>query len=60
MARYSFNDIVVDAETRRVTRGGELLSIPERHLGVLLELLARKETIVSKDALIAKSIGQTV
>ena len=37
---------------RRVTRGGELLSISERHLGVLLELLARRGTIVSKDALI--------
>ena len=52
MARYSFADIVVDAEARRVTRGGELLSIPERHFGVLLALLARHEAIVSKDALI--------
>ena len=50
--RYSFADIVVDAESRRVTRAGELLSIPERHLGVLLELLGRKDSIVSKDALI--------
>jgi DNA-binding winged helix-turn-helix (wHTH) protein len=49
---YSFGDIVVDAEARRVTRGGELLQVPERHLGVLLELLARREAIVSKDALI--------
>ena len=52
VARYSFADIVVDAEARRVTRAGELISIPERHLGVLLELLARREAIVSKDALI--------
>ncbi|HYJ93114.1 MAG TPA: winged helix-turn-helix domain-containing protein, partial [Vicinamibacterales bacterium] len=52
MPRYSFGDIVVDREARRVTRNGELLSIPERHLGVLLELLARREAIVSKDALI--------
>jgi DNA-binding winged helix-turn-helix (wHTH) protein len=52
MPRYSFGDIVVDAEARRVTRGDELLSIPERHLGVLLELLSRREAIVSKDALI--------
>ena len=43
---------MVDGEARRVTRNGELLSIPERHLGVLLELLARREAIVSKDALI--------
>jgi DNA-binding winged helix-turn-helix (wHTH) protein len=52
VARYSFGDIVVDAEARRVTRSGELLSIPERHLGVLLELLSRREAIVSKEALI--------
>ncbi|HEY6616755.1 MAG TPA: winged helix-turn-helix domain-containing protein [Vicinamibacterales bacterium] len=52
MPRYSFGDVVVDGEARRVTRNGELLSIPERHLGVLLELLARREAIVSKDALI--------
>ena len=51
--RYSFGDVVVDGEARRVTRNGELLSIPERHFGVLLELLARRETIVSKDSLIA-------
>ena len=38
--------------SRRVTRAGELLSIPDRHLGVLLELLGRKDSIVSKDALI--------
>jgi DNA-binding winged helix-turn-helix (wHTH) protein len=52
VARYSFDDIVVDADARRVTRAGELLSIPERHLGVLVELLSRCEAIVSKDALI--------
>ena len=52
VARYSFDDIVVDADARRVTRAGELLSIPERHLGVLVELLSRREAIVSKDALI--------
>jgi len=50
--RYSFGDVVVDAEARRVTRSGELLSIPERHVGVLLALLSRREAIVSKDALI--------
>jgi DNA-binding winged helix-turn-helix (wHTH) protein len=49
---YSFGDIVVDADSRRLTRAGELLSIPDRHIGVLLELLARRGSIVSKDALI--------
>jgi DNA-binding winged helix-turn-helix (wHTH) protein/Flp pilus assembly protein TadD len=52
VAGYSFGDIVVDADARRVTRGGELVSIPERHLGVLLALLARRGATVSKDALI--------
>lgn len=49
---YSFGDIVVDADARRVTRGGELLSIPDRHVGVLLALLVRRGAIVSKDSLI--------
>ena len=43
---------MVDADGRRVTRAGELLSIPDRHIGVLLELLARRGSVVSKDALI--------
>ena len=43
---------MVDADTRRVTRGGESLSIPDRHFGVLLELLARPGAVVTKDALI--------
>jgi DNA-binding winged helix-turn-helix (wHTH) protein len=49
---YSFGDIVVDVDSRRLTRAGELLSIPDRHIGVLLELLARRGSVVSKDALI--------
>ena len=52
MAGYSFGDIEVDADARRVTRGNELLSIPDRHIGVLLALLARRGSIVSKDSLI--------
>jgi DNA-binding winged helix-turn-helix (wHTH) protein len=49
---YSFGDIVVDADSRRLTRAGELLSVPDRHVGVLLELLAHRGSVVSKDALI--------
>ncbi len=49
---YSFGNIVVDADARRVTRGGELLPLPDRHLGVLFALLARRGSIVSKDVLI--------
>jgi DNA-binding winged helix-turn-helix (wHTH) protein/Tfp pilus assembly protein PilF len=52
VARYSFGDVVVDAEARRITRSGELLLVPERHFGVLLEFLSRPGVIVSKDALI--------
>jgi DNA-binding winged helix-turn-helix (wHTH) protein/Flp pilus assembly protein TadD len=52
MPGYSFGDIVVDSDARRLTRGGELLPVPDRHFGVLLELLARRGSIVSKDALI--------
>jgi DNA-binding winged helix-turn-helix (wHTH) protein len=49
---YSFANIVVDADARRVTRGGELLPLPDRHVGVLLALLAHRGSIVSKDSLI--------
>jgi DNA-binding winged helix-turn-helix (wHTH) protein len=49
---YSFGDIVVDADARRVTRGGEPLPVPDRHVGVLLALLSRRGSVVSKDALI--------
>jgi DNA-binding winged helix-turn-helix (wHTH) protein/Tfp pilus assembly protein PilF len=52
MPHYSFGNFVVDADTRRVTREGEILQVPDRHVGVLLELLARHGSIVSKDALI--------
>lgn len=52
MPQYRFADIVVDADRRKVTRGNELLAIPDRHLGVLLELLASHGAIVSKDMLI--------
>jgi DNA-binding winged helix-turn-helix (wHTH) protein/cytochrome c-type biogenesis protein CcmH/NrfG len=52
MAHYSFGNFVVDADTRRVTREGEILQVSDRHVGVLLELLARHGSIVSKDALI--------
>ncbi len=35
-----------------MTRAGEILAVPDRHIGVLLELLARCGTVISKDALI--------
>ena len=50
--QYSFGNFVVDRDARRVTRAGEILPVPDRHIGVLLELLARRGSVVSKDALI--------
>jgi DNA-binding winged helix-turn-helix (wHTH) protein len=52
VAAYSFGDFVVDADAGRLTRKGEGLSIPARHLGVLVQLILRRGSIVSKDALI--------
>ena len=43
---------MVDADSRRLTRAGERLSIPDRHFAVLLALLVSRGSIVSKDALI--------
>ena len=55
MSAYAFDDVVVDAVARRVTRGGEVVPIPDRHIGVLLHLLAHAGTVVSKDQLIASA-----
>jgi DNA-binding winged helix-turn-helix (wHTH) protein/Tfp pilus assembly protein PilF len=50
--QYSFGEFVVDADARRATRAGEVLSIPDRYLGVLLQLVTRHGSILTKDALI--------
>ena len=55
MSAYAFDDFVVDAVARRVTRGGAVVPIPDRHIGVLLHLLAHAGTVVSKDQLIASA-----
>jgi DNA-binding winged helix-turn-helix (wHTH) protein len=52
VSAFSFADFVVDAGARRVTRGGDVVPIPDRHFGVLLHLLAHAGTVVSKDGLI--------
>ena len=49
---FTFGRFELDTATRRLTRDGELVSIPDRHVGVLLELVAHAGTILSKDALI--------
>jgi len=38
-----------------MTRGGEVVPIPDRYIGVLLSLLAHAGTVVSKDQLIASA-----
>jgi DNA-binding winged helix-turn-helix (wHTH) protein len=55
VSAYSFDNVVVDAAARRVTRGGEVVPIPDRHVGVLLQLLAHAGAVVSKDQLIASA-----
>lgn len=52
MSAYAFDNFVVDAAARRVTRGGDVVPIPDRHIGVLLHLVAHAGTVVSKDQLI--------
>jgi DNA-binding winged helix-turn-helix (wHTH) protein/cytochrome c-type biogenesis protein CcmH/NrfG len=52
VSAFSFGDFLVDAGARRVTRGGDVVPIPDRHIGVLLHLLAHAGSIVSKDGLI--------
>jgi DNA-binding winged helix-turn-helix (wHTH) protein len=55
VSAYSFDNFAVDAAARRVTRAGERVAIPDRHIGVLLYLLAHAGTVVSKDQLIASA-----
>jgi DNA-binding winged helix-turn-helix (wHTH) protein len=52
VSAYSFDGFVVDAAARRVTRGSDVVPIPDRHVGVLLHLLAHAGALVSKDQLI--------
>jgi len=52
VSSYTFDNFVVDAGARRVTRDGEVVSVPDRHVGVLLYLLAHAGSLVSKDGLI--------
>ena len=50
--RYTFDDFEIDPAGRRLTRGGDALRLPERHFDVLLALVSRAGSVVSKDALI--------
>jgi DNA-binding winged helix-turn-helix (wHTH) protein len=52
VSAYAFDSYLVDASSRRVTRGGDVVPVPDRHFGVLLCLLAHAGSLVSKDQLI--------
>jgi DNA-binding winged helix-turn-helix (wHTH) protein len=52
VSAFAFGDFLVDAESRRVTHGGDVVAIPDRHVGVLLHLLAHAGSVVSKNGLI--------
>jgi DNA-binding winged helix-turn-helix (wHTH) protein len=49
---YAFGPFELDAGARRLTRDGEPVPMPDRHVGVLIELVSRPGAIVSKDAII--------
>jgi DNA-binding winged helix-turn-helix (wHTH) protein len=49
---YTFDAFEIDPVARRVTREGEVVRLPERHFDVLLALVSRAGSVVSKDALI--------
>lgn len=54
MTAYAFDDFLVDTAARRLTRAGATVALPDRHLGVLIELVSHPRTVLSKDALIER------
>jgi DNA-binding winged helix-turn-helix (wHTH) protein len=55
---YTFGPFELDARTRRLTRSGEYVAIGDRHLGVLLELVASAGHVVSKESIIDAVWGE--
>jgi DNA-binding winged helix-turn-helix (wHTH) protein len=55
VSSFTFDNFIVDAGARRVTRAGEVVALPDRHVGVLLCLVAHAGSLVSKDQLIASA-----
>jgi DNA-binding winged helix-turn-helix (wHTH) protein/Flp pilus assembly protein TadD len=54
---YTFGPFQLDGETRRLTRGAETMTLSDRHLEVLLQLVMHPGSIVTKDALIDAAWG---
>jgi DNA-binding winged helix-turn-helix (wHTH) protein len=50
---YRFGPFELDSSRRRLVRDGEPVSIPDRHLDILILLASNAGRVVSKDALIA-------
>jgi DNA-binding winged helix-turn-helix (wHTH) protein/Flp pilus assembly protein TadD len=51
-SRYSFDAFELDSQTRRLTRDGEPVVLPDRHVDVLLQLVSSPGVVLSKDALV--------
>ena len=49
---YRFGDFTLDSLTRQLTRDGAVLPLSDRHVDVLLRLLAHPNEVVGKDALV--------
>lgn len=49
---FEFGPFRLDPERRRLWHGHETLSVPDRHLDILAQLVAHAGTVLSKDALI--------
>ena len=52
MPLYTFGPFQLDGESRRLTRGAEMIPLSDRHVEVLVQLVAQAPNIVTKDALI--------
>src|SRR6476661_10292377 len=50
---YSFESISLDTNTRELRRAGTLLSVEPKVFDLLAHLIANRERVISKDALIA-------
>ena len=50
--QFAFGPYELDAGARRLTRDGQLVPVPDRHIDVLIALVSRPGEIVSKDVLI--------
>ena len=50
--QYAFGPYELDADARRLTRDGQPVPVSDRHIDILIALVARPGEIVSKDVLI--------